>query len=231
MFREFEKIKKVRVPQFSDIKGKSYLSKKDAKCLFQSNVVVSEKMDGANVGIIGTKSGFRLQKRRSLIGESEHKNFNEFVKWSETHKDQLKKIPNGYIFYGEWLYQRNVVYYDNLPDYFLAFAVWDGEEYVKLRRLQKLCFTYDLWWVPILGIGKHARSTVVDEAMLEQSEYSTSETSEGIIVFNHKQQLFGKIVRREYVKDKFSDDSPWSKDNPKVNIVNKKYWHSDESTG
>ena len=69
MFLKYPKIYRILVPQVN-VKGKHFLSDKDTKRLLDGNVTLLEKLDGANVGIIKTKDGFKLQKRGSLVDTS-----------------------------------------------------------------------------------------------------------------------------------------------------------------
>ena len=41
-------------------------------------------------------------------------------------------LGNRYIVYGEWLYDKNSIYYDALPHYLLEFDVFDKERKVFL---------------------------------------------------------------------------------------------------
>ncbi len=50
MFRKYEKTPRILTPNFN-VPGKLYLSKDEVKSLLAGEVVVEEKMDGANVGI------------------------------------------------------------------------------------------------------------------------------------------------------------------------------------
>ncbi len=77
MFRKYEKTFRILVPTI-EVPGKLVLSKNDAGALLSGNVIIEEKMDGANVGIIRHKNGFALQKRGSLVGPSEHEQFEFF---------------------------------------------------------------------------------------------------------------------------------------------------------
>ena len=54
MFRKYEKT--LRIP-YPGINNKRILSKAEVKELITGRVIVEEKIDGANVGIIGTSTG------------------------------------------------------------------------------------------------------------------------------------------------------------------------------
>ena len=82
MFRKYEKTCRILVPQYPGVKGKHYLHTKEVKSLLTGSVVITEKMDGANIGIIGTKDGFNIQKRGDLIYVNEQAQFGRLKAWT-----------------------------------------------------------------------------------------------------------------------------------------------------
>jgi len=140
MFRKFEKTYRILVPEII-IKGKHHLSKKECKKLLGGKVVILEKLDGANTGIIRHKDTYKLQKRGSLVDASEHYQFNFFKAWGASNYDKIIKIPKDTILYGELMICKHTIYYNKLPDYFIPFAWFDRkkEKYFTYEKLQKLC--------------------------------------------------------------------------------------------
>lgn len=138
MFRHYEKTFRILVPGYLQ-KGKHFLTKEEVKRLLGGRVVVEEKFDGANIGIIRHKTGFTLQKKGSLVAQSEHAQFNYFWSWSRDYYGQLMQMPQGYVLYGELLYAVHTIFYDRLPDLVLIFEVWDGTNYLKRRAKEEFC--------------------------------------------------------------------------------------------
>ena len=122
MFRKYEKTYRILVPQMNT-KGKHYLPDKEVKKLLNREVIITEKLDGANTGIIRHKDTFRLQKRGSLVDQSEHAQFNFFKAWSYENYDKLMKIPEGTVLYGELMFCKHTVFYNKLPSFFIAFVI------------------------------------------------------------------------------------------------------------
>lgn len=207
MFRKYEKTYRIPVPQL-DIKGKHFLSKKECKLLLGGKVCITEKVDGANVGIVRHKEGFHLQKRGSLVGPSEHEQFNFFKAWSNNNYEKLLQLPKNIVLYGELMYAKHTVFYNKLPDYFLAFACADKKsgEYWKWKDLVQLCNNVGLYTVPVLYEGHIGRDELY-ELIPKQSTYG-EETAEGLVVWNYKQNIRGKVVRKEFMKN-IGDDGHW----------------------
>lgn len=93
------------------------------------HLVVEEKIDGANAGVRFVNGRLQLQSRgHALTGGARERHFNLFKQWASCHKAALREIlGHRYVMYGEWLYARHTVFYDQLPHYFLEFDLLDLE--------------------------------------------------------------------------------------------------------
>lgn len=94
-------------------------------------IVVEEKVDGANCGISFSDGGELLLQSRGhyLTGGGREKHFNLFKTWANVHMNQFWDIlQDRYIMYGEWLYAKHTVFYDELPHYFMEFDIYDKVE-------------------------------------------------------------------------------------------------------
>jgi hypothetical protein len=121
-------------------------------------LVVEEKLDGANAGICFDESGrLWLQSRgHFLTGGLREKHFNLFKQWAHTHADALRAaLGDRYVLYGEWLYAKHTIYYDQLPHYFLEFDVLDRQtgEFLSTDRRQSLLAASPMMSVPVLHRG------------------------------------------------------------------------------
>jgi hypothetical protein len=91
---------------------------------------IEEKLDGANAGISVDHNGrVRLQSRgHVLVGGERERHWDLFKRWAHAHEAALvARIPPGGTLYGEWLYAKHTVFYDQLPHYFLEFDIRDAE--------------------------------------------------------------------------------------------------------
>lgn len=91
-------------------------------------VVVEEKVDGANLGIsIDAQWRLRAQNRSHFVDSSTHKQFSTLDAWLEAHSSALFQVmePERHVLFGEWLYAKHSIHYTRLPDYFLAFDLYD----------------------------------------------------------------------------------------------------------
>lgn len=207
MFRKFEKTLRIIVPQVQ-LQGKHYLSKSEVQKLLSGQVTILEKLDGANTAIIRHKNIFKLQKRGSLIETSEHVQFQRLKDWSAINYEKIMNIPKDTILYGEWMYAKHTVFYDKLPDYFIPFAWYDKKlnKYLNYKELKKRCDEIGLIVAPLLYQGAIDKMSLFD--LIPNISNFGSEKAEGLVVWNYKQQMRGKVVRAEFQKA-MDEDGHW----------------------
>jgi hypothetical protein len=121
-------------------------------------LVVEEKMDGANAGLRFDAEGrLWLQSRgHFLTGGSREKHFNLFKQWAHAHAAALRPVLDSrYVLYGEWLYAKHTIFYDQLPHYFLEFDILDTETGIFLAtdRRRALLEGAPIVSVPVLRSG------------------------------------------------------------------------------
>jgi len=119
--------------------------------------VVEEKLDGANAGMSLDDAGrLRLQSRgHVLTGGPRERHFDLFKQWARTHETALAaRLGDGVTLYGEWLYAKHTVFYDQLPHYFMEFDIRDasGAFWSTARRERHLASS-PIMPVPILWRG------------------------------------------------------------------------------
>ncbi len=125
------------------------------------HVVVEEKLDGANCGIRFDAEGrMSLQSRGHVLrGGARERHFALFKTWAPTHRDALwAALGSRYVMYGEWLYAKHTIYYDQLPHFFLEFDILDTEtgSFLETDRRVQLLQGTPIRSVPVLrrGLGR-----------------------------------------------------------------------------
>lgn len=203
MFRKYEKTFRLRGGN-----RKRCLTAPQVKQLLAGKVVIEEKLDGANTGIIRHKRGFHLQKRGSLVGQSEHEQFQFFHAWSHsTAWERIMSLPVGYIVYGEWLRCIHTVYYDRLPDWFISFDVWDGRKFLDRDDRDEFCEKYGFVNVPLVARG-YFEVDEIPGLIPDHSAYG--DFAEGVVIKKyHKKRNFmkGKWLRPEFSEK--MDEKHW----------------------
>ncbi|WP_428263280.1 RNA ligase family protein [Haliangium sp.] len=142
------------------------------------HLVVEEKLDGANAGIsFAGESDLRLQSRgHYLTGGYRERHFNLLKAWASAHQGALwRALGTRYIAYGEWLYAKHTVFYDQLPHYFMEFDVFDKHEqgFLSTERRHALFARTPVVSVPVLWTGPAPRRAEL-ERLVGESLYKSA---------------------------------------------------------
>ncbi|MBN9417927.1 DNA ligase [bacterium SCN 62-11] len=134
----------------------------DFSALAGRQIVVEEKLDGANAGLSFDEGGeLRLQSRGHFLdGGAREKHFALFKTWASVHQTAFwERLGSRYLMYGEWLYAKHTIFYDRLPHYFCEFDVWDQveKEFLDTPRRQQLLAGLPVVSVPVLYEGPAPR--------------------------------------------------------------------------
>jgi ATP-dependent RNA circularization protein (DNA/RNA ligase family) len=188
------------------------LGAEEASALLDGPVLVEEKVDGANLGISVSKGGSILAQNRGAYIERDtaHPQFRPLFRWLDTHRHAIADALGEYlILFGEWCYAVHSVRYTKLPDWFVAFDVYDRErgEFWSAARRDELTDRMGAARVPTLAEGYFALDDIV--RMLGASLFSDG-PAEGVYVRRDDDgRLAGraKVVRPEFVQQ---IDAHWS---------------------
>jgi len=182
------------------------LSVAEANALLSGEVVIEEKLDGANLGVSVAEDGrLRLQNRGQYLVPPFGGQFSRATAWVERRQDELAPaLGNKLILFGEWCAARHSIVYDHLPDWFLAFDVYDraaGRFWSAVRRntwLNRL----DIPVVPALA---RRQTTLVEaKAIVMTSASRFGDTPlEGVVIRRDGAEFLeqrAKVVRPDFAQ-------------------------------
>ncbi|MGE3345443.1 MAG: RNA ligase family protein [Vicinamibacterales bacterium] len=181
------------------------LSPLEAGDLLNGEVSVEEKIDGANVGVSLSEAGrLQAQNRGAYLERATcHPQFRPLFRWLEVHKQALTNaLGPSLVLFGEWCYAVHSVRYTGLPDWFVAFDVFDRKlnQFWSADRRDELIDTIGLSGVPRLARGRFGVSEIV--GMLGDSCWSSG-PAEGVYVRRDGPAALvarAKVVRPEFVQ-------------------------------
>lgn len=186
------------------VRDDKVLTNKEKELFFSSEIIVEEKIDGANLGISFDSSGdLRFQNRGNYLFPPYTGQWKILDKWLNRKKELLFDVlGNRLVLFGEWCYAKHSVYYDSLPDWFLAFDIFDKTTacFYSVRRRNSLVYNCGLSIVPELTRGIFAISDL--KQLLKKSELSKSQ-SEGIYLRIDSDDWLkcrAKLVRPSFVQ-------------------------------
>jgi ATP-dependent RNA circularization protein (DNA/RNA ligase family) len=181
------------------------LTADEAAALLAGEVVVEEKVDGANLGFSTTDDGeLRAQNRGGYLDrERAHPQFRLLWPWLATRESALTDAlwPDLMLF-GEWCYAVHSVEYDRLPDWFLGFDVYDraARALWDTARRDTLLAELGLHAVPLLVRGHSSISEL--PSFLGRSRLGAG-PMEGVVVRRESGGFTtarAKLVRAEFTQ-------------------------------
>jgi len=192
-------------------RGDKLLSREEALEFLSAPVLVEEKVDGTNLGLsVGQDGRLRLQHRGNFFSPASEPQYKPLRAWLALHEADLRDaLGDRLILYGEWCYAQHSVRYDRLPDWFLAFDVYErGEErFWSQARRDELVTLLDLAAVPALGTGRY---TVEELVRLMTTSRVGSESMEGVYLRREEGDWLAtraKLVRAAWLQ---LDEEHWS---------------------
>ncbi len=106
----------------------------EVKIIFENVVYCEEKVDGANSGMVLYEGHPVIRNRSHILSKGfvkdtpAKKQFASIWNWFYDNKDKFELLAAQYpavSVYGEWLYAVHGTRYDKLPDYFIAYDLYD----------------------------------------------------------------------------------------------------------
>lgn len=179
------------------------LSEEKKELLLSNPITIEEKIDGANLGISFSRSGdILLQNRGQYLLAPYLGQWEKLPAWLDIYQDRLFDVlEDRYILFGEWCYARHSIYYTALPNWFVAFDIYDMREkkFFSVQRRNEMVERMGLEVVPLIKHGRFAVSDI--PLLLRKSKYSDS-LCEGLYF---RFDVDGWLnVRAKYVRGSFS---------------------------
>ena len=140
-----------------DIRGDKVMSESERDEFLQHELIVEEKVDGANLGFsIDSEGNIRAHNRGAYLHLPGSGQWKKLEEWLSPRTDVLfENLRDRHILFGEWCYARHSFFYDRLPDWFLGFDIYDkqsGRFLSSERRdvfFKKICIVQ----VPMIARG------------------------------------------------------------------------------
>ncbi|WP_295431048.1 RNA ligase family protein [uncultured Thiodictyon sp.] len=134
------------------------LTPHEADELLAADLVVEEKLDGANLGLSLDPDGeVRAQNRGQYLLAPLMGQFSRLTPWLAAHRYALTDtLDNHLMLFGEWCAARHSLDYVALPDWFLLFDVYDRERqrFWSTPRRNQLAVSLGLAPVPEIALGR-----------------------------------------------------------------------------
>lgn len=162
---------------------------------YEEEVIIEEKIDGSNLGldIDPTTGQITAQNRSHFVTSETQSQFKTLQSWIDSNFQALDDILEGgkYILFGEWMYAQHSIWYDKLPDTFIAFDIYDKQNQKFLsvdKRNEKLKDT-GISVIREIARGKFKSSKDYERVLHQPTTYCSSANTE-----THKIQLGKNLI-------------------------------------
>ena len=167
---------------------------------------IEEKLDGANLGISMRENGeLRGQNRGQYLLEPFAGQFSRLNSWLAQQQYALTDhLQPDWILFGEWCVARHSLDYDNLPDWFVVFDVYDRSEqkFWSCERRNALAEKIGLAVVPTLHQGEMTLDAL-KELLNSASSHYRQGSPEGIVMRHDSTdwcEARAKLVRADFAQ-------------------------------
>ena len=208
------------IPPGLDIRDDKVLTREDCTEMLRHELVVEEKVDGANLGIsIDGQGRLEYQNRNHRFSSGGKGQFETLGEWAYRRFESLQRLlSDRYVLFGEWCYARHSVRYDRLPDYFLGFDVYDRQEEFFLGTSERDLFFQEVGVQGVRRIaeGRFTKDRLIQILMAERSAYADLPI-EGMVI---RHDAGGRLVSRaKLVRPDFIQgiSTHWSKGRIEIN--------------
>lgn len=204
-----------------DIRGDKVLTESERDEFLTHELTVEEKVDGANLGLsFDTDGNIRAQNRGAYLHLPGSGQWKKLGEWLALHTDALfEHLSDRYILFGEWCYAQHSIFYDRLPDWFLAFDIYDREagRFLATAHRDRLLGEMHISKVPGIAHGRFTYPEI--QELLSQSKL-TNQPAEGIYLrIDHGDWLEqrAKLVRPAFIQ---AVEQHWSRTAIRPNRLN-----------
>jgi ATP-dependent RNA circularization protein (DNA/RNA ligase family) len=182
------------------------LSAHQAGELLAREVMVEEKIDGANLGLSLAPDGrLQVQNRGQYLVEPFAGQFARLPGWLEQHGNMLRtQLTPGIVLFGEWCAARHAIKYTRLPDWFLLFDVYDrrSDRFWSVSRRNALASRLGLSCVPLLLRGQTTLADLKDLIAQAPSAFGEGPL-EGVLIRQDSAdwcEARAKLVRSDFIQ-------------------------------
>jgi ATP-dependent RNA circularization protein (DNA/RNA ligase family) len=175
------------------------------RCAFlSSSIVIEEKVDGANVGISVVNGVLQAQNRGSVLTRGAHPQFHMLWSWMASRSALLVEGLENLILFGEWCFAVHSLEYDHLPDWFLAFDLYDksSQRYWTTDRRDAWLLEHHIERVPTIDAGIFQTEALIHKLADSQSQLRHGPPEGFYLRSDGEQWLEGraKLVRAEFLQ-------------------------------
>jgi ATP-dependent RNA circularization protein (DNA/RNA ligase family) len=188
------------------LRGDKVLSRDTIEQLLSKEIIVEEKVDGANIGLsLDGQETIQVQNRGDYVRAPYIGQFKHLPLWIKDHSyTLLQYLTPDMIIFGEWCAARHNLEYTDLPDYFLLFDIYDRESdrFWSADRRNRWAARAGLHTVPRISYGHFSLTDLLMMLRNVTSRYRNG-PAEGLVIRKDVGSWNigrGKLVQQEFTQ-------------------------------
>lgn len=180
------------------------LGKEETDGILEGEVVVQEKVDGANISIWLGDNGQICCGSRTRELEDGFNGFVDYVKSNPAIEDWLRKHPSKRL-YGEWLVKHTITYPDSAYKKIYLYDIYDDEEdfYASQEWVAKVAAEIGVEYPQVFMIGVDIKESDIKE-VVGKTMIPEAANGEGVVIkhFGFKDKwgnhCYAKMVHEQF---------------------------------
>jgi len=180
---QYSRLYRLRYPHISVCQDKRYFDQHGNTAeLFGQDIVVTEKLDGSQMAVGWKGDRPYLQGKASHIPEfDKRKAYHGAWKWVWQNLDNIEKL-RGLLVFGEWCRVQHNLPYDSLPDWFIAFDVYDrkAKRFLYYDDAMAICEDIGIATVPEIHRGPVTYQNLPNLVERKKSAFMSATTLQNI---------------------------------------------------
>ncbi len=203
-FVKFPSTPHLTVLEGASVRDDKVLSVQERDQFLSHEVVIEEKIDGANLGLSFDGDGNLLaQNRGSYIEFPPSGQWKPLTSWIDDRRDRLFDVlTNRFVLFGEWCFATHSVFYDRLPDWFVGFDLFDSQakRFVNSETRHEMLALMNIHLVPQLADGCWSLGEAL--MLLQESRFGSAPAEGLYLRFDGDDWLEqrAKIVRPDFIQ-------------------------------
>ena len=189
---------------------------------FPLECYVQEKIDGANMGIsfndgpILRNREHILNKGYSKIRTNAKKQFTSAWNWLHKHENDIRNIEKTWqtpiTIYGDWMFYQHSLYYDILPDLYIAYDIWSvaDNKYLAPNVVENLLNKTGISYIGHVKVTFNSIEEIINFS--EKNSDFREGIREGIVIKTVEGDFLKetfKVVNRHFLlRDDFNTTAP-----------------------
>lgn len=191
----------------SEPRNDKVLTKVEIDTFLSNNIVLEEKVDGANLGFsLGSDGVVRAQNRGQYLTRPFLGQFSRLNQWLAIHEQSLFDVlGESLMLFGEWTAAVHSLEYTNLPDYLLVFDVYDrhAQRFWSTPRRNALALQLGLRPIHQIGRGSYQLDSLKQIISMTPSVYRDGKC-EGVYLRREDEDWLiarAKLVHPDFIQD------------------------------